>query len=705
MLAFNQDIGDDMIDDGMDKGYGSFSSGISIPPAGSSHNQWKILVYDKVCRSIISPLVSVSQLRRRGVTLHLLINSEREPIPDVPVVYFVAPTKENLAIIAKDCANKLYGRAYINLVTKLDRSLMEEFASLVVQSGSLNSIASIHDQYLDYVCLERRLFTLNKPNSYAIYNKTDATQESIESYMTSIAHGLFSVVATMGSIPIIRCPKNGAPEMVARKLYKMIVDHPTLLRNKKSSMASGNYRPLLVLLDRNADLITPCQHTSTYQALIDDVLDHRVNRVDFDVNTDTGNEEKKAKKNSKQHKRFDLDPDTDTFYCQHKFQPFPEAIESNSVELQEVTEREQEIRSKATSNTSSNEIGDDPLFNPSANGTDSLANAVDSLPALLDRKKQLEMHTSILQAVMNEVAARDIPPFFEQESSLATGKYKNDQEQAKTDILQIISDPEKGTIQDNVRLILVYCLATKATTADLDEVIQSLEKAIEIDDEKKGGKRSNPNVKKNEDGVKAIRYIRQLRSMNMLSIQANSTETISDSVGSATAGLSSFMAKTATGLLAKATDRVSSILGKTHKHYATRVIEHLCEMKNNTEDDEYLYLDPRVKGDIDIAKLKLSSGSTSGAVAGSIRRAPIKDVVCFVIGGGSYGEYQNLQMLAKSDDEQGSSVSNTSVSVGGNLRGSMTSSSSANSKARSITYGSTEIMDAESFVSQLGQLG
>ena len=51
--------------------------------------------------------------------------------------------------------------------------------------------------------------------------------------------------------------------MVARKLNRLISDHPTLSRGK-----SLQYRPLLVILDRNMDLITPVQHTSTYQALI-----------------------------------------------------------------------------------------------------------------------------------------------------------------------------------------------------------------------------------------------------------------------------------------------------------------------------------------------------------------------------------------------------------------------------------------------------
>ena len=177
-------------------------------PAGTSHNQWKLLIYDKPCRSIISPLLSVSQLRSRGVTLHLLISSEREPIPDVPAVYFVEPTRSNLSIIAQDCAKRLYSKVHLNFVTKLDRSLMEEFAKTVVQANCLDVIASVHDQYLDFVCLERNLFSLsNKEESYVAMNGGGVTDQGMENYMEEVAYGLFSVVGTLGCVPVIRCPK------------------------------------------------------------------------------------------------------------------------------------------------------------------------------------------------------------------------------------------------------------------------------------------------------------------------------------------------------------------------------------------------------------------------------------------------------------------------------------------------------------------
>ena len=438
--------------------------------------------------------------------------------------------------------------------------------------------------------------------------------------------------------------------MVARKLYKMIMEHPTLLRNKSSL-----HRPLLVILDRNADLITPIQHTSTYQALVDDLLKHNANRVEFEVSSDASGGRGKAIV-----KKFDLDPDEDEFYSKHKFNPFPEAIESNGVDLQQVSVKEQSIRSKATGQ---NPGAMDPMGGSAA--TD-LASAVDSLPALLAHKKQLEMHTSILQAVMNQVAARDIPQFFELEISMATGSFRSDPGRAKSNSLELLSDPNKGSVEDKLRLLVVYILTTNAKTADVDELTGAVQQAMNS-----SGTDGKPRLDKEgraklESGLKAVAYLKQLRAMHMLPMANTFSELQSSMVTQQNTSdmLSSFMAKATTqasGLLAKAADRVTSMLGKTHKHYATRVVENLCEMKPQTEDDEYLYLDPRVKGEVDVAKLRM------------MNRAPIREVTAFVVGGGCYSEYQNLQLVAN--------------------------------ERRTISYGSTELVDAGEFLTQLGQLG
>jgi hypothetical protein len=434
--------------------------------------------------------------------------------------------------------------------------------------------------------------------------------------------------------------------MVARKLNRMIADHPTILRSKKAALS----RPLLVIMDRNSDLITPVQHASTYQALIDDLLTHNANRVEFMVTQDAG-----GKRPKKITKKYDLDPDQDPFYLQHKFQPFPEAIESNGVELQDVTQKEQQIRSKTAD-------GKGPAVDPLAStGASDLATAVDSLPALLDRKKQLEIHTSILQAVMNEVAARDVPQFYELETALATGSYNNDLGQAKQKVLELVADPAKGNVEDKTRLVLVYGLATTAPSADMDEVANAMKQCVEAGSGE--GKLDNAAKAKLESGLRSVQYVKQLRSMHMIPTMAmEKMESTQETSGDYLSSFVSRATSQATGLVAKASAKMGTILGsKTHKTRATQVVENLCEMKPNSEDYEFLYLDPKVKGDVDINALR------------TMTRAPVREVIAFIVGGGCYAEYQNLQMVAN--------------------------------ERRTVSYGSTELVTPYEFLAQLGQLG
>ena len=56
-------------------------------------------------------------------------------------------------------------------------------------------------------------------------------------------------------------------------------------------------RPLLILLDRNFDLATPLHHTWSYQTLMHDLLDFKLNRIEI---------EKSSAGTSRESKTYDL---------------------------------------------------------------------------------------------------------------------------------------------------------------------------------------------------------------------------------------------------------------------------------------------------------------------------------------------------------------------------------------------------------------
>lgn len=140
-----------------------------------------------------------------------------------------------------------------------------------------------------------------------------------------------------------------------------------------------------MIFDRTADMAPPLLHTSTYQSLIDDLLEHHLNRVTIDVPIKDGPAKKKT---------YDLNTQTDQFFSRYAGAPFPEAVEANEKELAEVSQRENEIRSNPRLMAELSG-GDSAAAGGSAAaaavpGKD-LSEAIESLPDLLARKANLEV--------------------------------------------------------------------------------------------------------------------------------------------------------------------------------------------------------------------------------------------------------------------------------------------------------------------------
>lgn len=126
---------------------------------------WKILIYDRVGSDIISPLLSVQELRDLGCTLHIQLHSDRDSIPDVPAIYFCAPTEENLGRIAQDFQNSLYDVYHLNFISPISRQKLEDLAAAALTHGCVANIHKVYDQYLNYITLEDDMFILKHQNS------------------------------------------------------------------------------------------------------------------------------------------------------------------------------------------------------------------------------------------------------------------------------------------------------------------------------------------------------------------------------------------------------------------------------------------------------------------------------------------------------------------------------------------------------------
>lgn len=177
--------------------------------------------------------------------------------------------------------------------------------------------------------------------------------------------------------------------MVAVKLDKKLREN---LRDARNSLFTGDplgtgqfsfQRPLLVLVDRNIDLATPLHHTWTYQALVHDVLDFHLNRVNLEESTGVENSPTGARPKRKNKKSYDLTP-VDKFWQKHKGSPFPEVAESVQQELESYRAQEDEV--KRLKSIMGLEGEDEGAISMLSDNTAKLTSAVSSLPELLEKK-------------------------------------------------------------------------------------------------------------------------------------------------------------------------------------------------------------------------------------------------------------------------------------------------------------------------------
>lgn len=145
---------------------------------------FRVLILDKRTKDVIAPLLRVSDLRKHGVTLHLLIESERQGIPDVPAIYFISPTESNMELLAQDAKNGLYEIMHLNFTSTLPSRLMESLANSCVRAGCVQKIGKVFDQYLSFIALEPGLFSLALPDTYVQLNDPVASDIQIEVKIT-----------------------------------------------------------------------------------------------------------------------------------------------------------------------------------------------------------------------------------------------------------------------------------------------------------------------------------------------------------------------------------------------------------------------------------------------------------------------------------------------------------------------------------------
>lgn len=237
---------------------------------------FKVLLLDTNTQSILSPILKISDLRDAGVTAHFLISNSRSQIKDIPAFYFISSADG----IVKDLSIDLYASYYLNCSSSFKRSDLEEMAKAASEKQIAFKVQSVYDQFLQFIAVQDDLFTLNISNSFIQRNDPISLRLS--------AVGLFSLFTTLNEIPFI-ISKTSLNQSSDSTLKECEIGHmlETKMRNTKI-IKPALKKPLLLILSRDFDLVTPLRHTMGYLELIHDIFNIRLNRASgITIDTDS----------------------------------------------------------------------------------------------------------------------------------------------------------------------------------------------------------------------------------------------------------------------------------------------------------------------------------------------------------------------------------------------------------------------------------
>ncbi|XP_058824961.1 vacuolar protein sorting-associated protein 45 [Topomyia yanbarensis] len=231
----------------------------------------KMLMMDRETTSIVSMAFAQSEMLQKEVYLFERIDSGRsnERLKYVKCIVFIRPTRDNVLRLQSELKSPKYGSYFINFSNIIPRTDIKALA----ESDESESVREVREMYADYLPVNPNLFSFNIPTCLqALSWNPDALERSVQ--------GLISVLLSFKFRPAIRFKSSSsAAQTLAKKVHETI--------NKETALFSfrppddGAAPPLLLILDRRDDPITPLLNQWTYQGMVHELLTITKQRVDL----------------------------------------------------------------------------------------------------------------------------------------------------------------------------------------------------------------------------------------------------------------------------------------------------------------------------------------------------------------------------------------------------------------------------------------
>ncbi|CAN9503576.1 unnamed protein product [Ophioblennius macclurei] len=377
----------------------------------SSGAGMKVLLMDKETTSIVSVVYTQSEILQKEVYLFERIDSQnRDSMKHLKAICFLRPTKENVEHLIQELRRPKYSVYFIYFSNVISKSEIKALA----EADEQEVVAEVQEFYGDFIAVNPHLFSLNLQG----VTRGRSWEPTLLSRCTQ---GLTSVLLALKKCPVIRYQlSSDTSKRLAESVKQIITKEYELFDFRKTEVP-----PLLLILDRSDDAITPLLNQWTYQAMVHELLGLNNNRIDLS----------RVPGISKDLREVVLSAENDEFYANNLYLNFGE-IGTNIKNLMEDFQKK-----KPKGQQKLESISDMKAF-------------VDNYPQFKKMSGTVSKHVTVVGELSRLVAERQLMEVSEAEQELAC---QNDHSNAQQSVRRLLQNPRLSEL-DAVRLVMLYAL-------------------------------------------------------------------------------------------------------------------------------------------------------------------------------------------------------------------------------------------------------
>ncbi|XP_067831928.1 vacuolar protein sorting-associated protein 45 isoform X1 [Heptranchias perlo] len=388
----------------------------------------KVLLMDKETTSIVSMVYTQSEILQKEVYLFERIDStNRETMKHLKAICFLRPTKENVEFLIQELHRPKYGLLFVYFSNVISKSDIKSLA----EADEQEVVSEVQEFYGDFIAVSPHVFSLNLLGCAQGRNWNPAL-------LARTTQGLTAVLLSLKKCPMIRYQlSSDMAKRLAESVKQIITKEYELFEFRRTEVP-----PLLLILDRSDDAITPLLNQWTYQAMVHELLGINNNRIDLS----------RVPGISKDLKEVVLSAENDEFYTNNMYLNFGE-IGTNIKNLMEDFQKK-----KPKGQQKLESISDMKAF-------------VENYPQFKKMSGTVSKHVTVVGELSRLVSEHHLMEVSEVEQELAC---QTDHSNALQNVRKLLHDPKVLDL-DAVRLVMLYALRyERHSNSSLSSLMEAL---------------------------------------------------------------------------------------------------------------------------------------------------------------------------------------------------------------------------------------